>query len=77
MLFSGFSIELPKDRFQTLMSGFSKTTSLIFFKMVADENFEAVAIPKCLTLKLPHPSSSLGFKLGPSTIIEQTFVPCS
>ena len=52
------------------------TISLIFFIISKELNELAVATPKCLTLKLPHLSSSVGFPLTPSTMIEVTAVPC-
>ena len=44
--------------------------------MVNDEKREPVATPKWRTWNLPQPSSSQGLSLGPSTIIEDTAVPC-
>ena len=49
--------------------------SLIILRIVNELNPPAVATPKCLTLNRPQPSSSLGLKAGPSTIIEVTAVP--
>lgn len=67
---------LPSDIFQTLMSVFSAIILYICLMIVNDENCAPTATPKCLTRNLPHPSSSQGFNLGPSTMIEETAVPC-
>ena len=69
------SIEEPKDKFQTLISLFREIISRIALRMENELKDFPVATPKCLTRKRPHPSSSSGLKLGPSTIIEETAVP--
>ena len=69
--FSISNIE-PRLKFQTFISVLLATISSIQFNNVYALNPFAVPTPKCLTLKCPHPSSSSGFKDGPSTIIEDT-----
>ena len=77
MKFSLISNCDPNDRFHTFISLFAATISLMARKMEKELNEPPVATPKCLTLNLPQPSSNSGLNVGPSTMIDETAVPCS
>ena len=66
----------PRDIFQTFIFLFASTIFLIFLTILDELFFPLIATPKCFTLNLPQPSSKSGLIVGPSTIIEDTAVPC-
>jgi len=76
MKLSLISSLLPNDIFHTFISKLFATISLIFLIIENAEKLDPPITPKCLTLNRPHPSSSHGFNLGPSTIMDETLVPC-
>jgi len=75
MKFELISNAEPKDKFQTFISLFDSTISFMALITANELKLPLLATPKCLTLNLPHPSSSSLLMFGPSTIIELTIVP--
>ena len=69
------NVEKQKKSFEKYNFQFS--SSFIFFIMALELVLLFVETPKCLTRNLPQPSSSIGFRVGPSTIMDETAVPCS